>query len=182
MMSSPPASKALNAYEARCAEEEGVVPTVDVVARSLEEAVAIDKIAACSGNLKGSLQKRLREASVAIRVLSERAQRAEGEGELALLRRDLKALADRNADLNEEVRKLRGEIDSLRHSPPPRTSPPGSPTTGGSHPKRGVPRIVSVETADVPLKAKRSKGGGIATSHPPERRSKGEWGTGTGEL
>lgn len=51
----PPLSKDLRAYEARCTEEMGLTRTPDIAARSLEQAAAIDRIAACSGNLKGSL-------------------------------------------------------------------------------------------------------------------------------
>lgn len=89
------------------AEELGATPTIEVVARSLEGVATIDRIAACSENIHGSLQKKLSEAAALIRVaagtLVERAQKPEGEGELSLLRRELKALSDRNADLDKEA-------------------------------------------------------------------------------
>lgn len=139
----PPFSKDLRTYEAQCADVMGLTPTPDIAARSLEQAATIDRIATCSGNLKGSFQKRLRKAAALVRVasrtLAERAQQTEGEGELAALRRDLKFLGERNEYLQKEIQELRGKLGAVRRAKPSLyLSLPDSP--GRSlRKKRGVP-------------------------------------------
>ncbi|XP_070170388.1 uncharacterized protein [Polyergus mexicanus] len=169
----PPPNKGLRAYEAECAEEVWKAPTPDIAARSMEQAAAIDRIAVCSGSLQGSLQKRLREAAALVRVtastLAERAQQNETKGELAALRRDIKFLGDRNADLQREIRELKEELDATRCAKPPsRLELPGLP--GGSPRKRrGVPRVKLVEELDVPIRLERPAAGRGQRSPSPGR-------------
>lgn len=105
-------------------------PTLDIIARAIEQAKTVKKVTSNAGNLKGTDQKALNDAATtiaaAVRTMSVRAQMSSGN---ATVQEEIDHLRSRLGALEEENRALRQEIEKLKQRPARKETNPGQEKT-----------------------------------------------------